>query len=137
MHTLPIAQQLLPEMTVAYDDDDRIPGLTTPAAGVARVAGAAGAADGLFWLVSCASVFLVDVHGGLTTILESPDETLIPLIAHVLRRTGKRLQADDTEARLNVRVDMPPHAHVTLVANDTEEWVSRKRPREDTSANGP
>ena len=109
-------------MTVAYDDDDRIPGLTTPAA------------DGLFWLVSCASVFLVDVHGGLTTILESPDETLIPLIAHVLRRTGKRLQADDTEARLNVRVDMPPHAHVTLVANDTEEWASRKRPRGDPSA---
>jgi hypothetical protein len=29
---------------------------------------------------------------------------------------------------------MPPHAHVTLVANDTEEWVSRKRPREDPSA---
>ena len=122
MHTLPIAQQLLPEITVAYDDDDRIPGLTTPAAG------AADAADGLFWLVSCASVFLVDVHGGRTTILESPDETLIPLIAHVLRRTGKRLQADDAGARLHMRVDMPPHAHVTLVANDTEEWVSRKRP---------
>ena len=128
MHTLPIAQQLLPELTVAYDDDDRIPGLTTPAAGAADVA------DGLFWLVSCASVFLVDVHGGRTTILESPDETLIPLIAHVLQRTGKRLQSDDTGARLNVRVDMPPHAHVTLVANDTEERGSRKRPREDPSA---
>ena len=56
VHTLPMVMQLMPDVLVVYDDDDVLPGLTL------------GAAAPFTWLVSCASVFLIDARCSFSLI---------------------------------------------------------------------
>ena len=110
LHTLPIVAQLLPEIPIVYDDEDIIPGIFSagprPKSGIA-----------LYWLVSCASVLLVDAMDDRTHILASPDATLIPLIAYVTSRTRKSLRVDAGGANKRARIDMTAHSHVKLMSD--------------------
>ena len=76
IHMLPPIMQLLPEITVIYDDDSRIPGITFGKM----------AADPKFkwvWLISCGVPFLIDVeHSRILGHCR-----LGPLVAHYLLAT--------------------------------------------------
>ena len=108
-HMLPLIMQLLPEVPLVYDDDTRVPGLTsTPASTEAS----------WVWLTACGSFFLVNVQE--RTVLCSPTSTLTPLVAHYLRCTGKTIQAvevDPSATTYAAAVASAPSAHVELRAS--------------------
>ena len=84
------------------------------------------------WLVSCATVFLVQSSGREqgpdppdTQILVSPCESIIPLIAHFLRASGRTLAsaaaagggnaAAEPVQRTSKRISLAAHAHVDIL----------------------
>ena len=112
VNCLPLLTQMLPHISVVYDDDDDIPGLT-----YLDTVSTTKKATKFVWLVSCASVFLVEARGEgkKGRILASPDGGLIPLIAYYLSQTGTSLSA---VAANNVRarkVNLASHSHVEIL----------------------
>jgi hypothetical protein len=65
LHMVPLVMQLLPEITLAYDDDAHVPGLTPPShtntdkEGAPADDAAGGRKKGWHWLVCCGAFFLV------------------------------------------------------------------------------
>jgi hypothetical protein len=83
MHMVPLVMQLLPEITLVYDDDAHIPSLTSKAG--------SASSQGWRWLVCCGAFFLLDVERGLLL----SHERMAVLVAHYLRHTGKSIGASD------------------------------------------
>ena len=99
MHMLPLVQQLLPDVPIAFDDDGVIPGLT------------AAAPPRFTWLVCCGAIFLLDECGDVRS------GTLAALVAHLLRASGRSIAANETDriARVVETIAHAPHAHVRLL----------------------
>ena len=116
MHMLPLVEQLLPDVPIVYDDDNRLPFVDGVASGAAaRGAASGGGGGGAWrWLICCGAVFLLE--GG--RIWSAP--TLGELVAYHLRATGKTFAAADDDgasaasARPSVVIHTPS-SHVQLL----------------------
>ena len=109
LNCLPLLTQLMPEVPVVYDDDDYIPGKSELAKNKFVP---------FAWLISCASIFLVEVVKDTNecNILASPDATLLPLLHYMVQRTGQNITAcSDTGVQVRARqVELAAHSHVEL-----------------------
>jgi len=95
---------------VVYDDDDVIPGLS----------GSINKAPPFTWLVSCASVFLIDATEPTARVLAAEDGSLIPLIVYICDKSPqkkKQIEACASVAVANSRGAMETngYSHVALV----------------------
>ena len=108
INCLPLLTQILPQVPVVYDDDDVIPGLTWYSV-------VPNDPPKFAWLVSCATVFLVEIdyERKCSRIMASPDAGLVPLIAHFISVTGSSLSVASGNVRVR-KINMASHSHVEL-----------------------
>jgi len=82
-HMLPLISQLIPDISVSYDDDSVIPGLTTFSTEKEKK---------WVWLICCSEVFLLEVEKAQVWTSSS----LAGLVAYFLRENNRRVgNADD------------------------------------------
>ena len=117
IHCLPLVTQMLPDITVIYDDDDVVPGLISKAA---LPTSTTKRKSPFMWLVSCASIFLLELEcpdGTPWRVIASPDASLLPLLAHILKRTGQSLEPAILPGMSVIRkqISLSAHSHVHLV----------------------
>ena len=89
MNLFPLIRELLPDIPVCYDDDSKIPGLTT----------ASGANDEkeeayYIWLISCGTVFLVEVATGR---VYGGGDNLTDLVYFLLKTTKRTVLAQEED----------------------------------------
>ena len=113
LHMVPLAMQLVPEIIIVYDDDSRVPLLTTGVmASTADPSNVNPKGPQWCWLVCCGAFFVVDVER--KRILGH--ERLAPLIAYYLRVTGGTVSAAETTGVVTARGQAcTPFCHVQLL----------------------
>ena len=131
INTLPLINQLFPDVLVFYDDDPLIPMLSSqlhfaspgssqdqtiddfvrPKDPHDSTATAAALKDKYAWLICCSSVFLLDIKAHI--IWASNDQTLTPLVA--LLMSNAKFVSDEVAAKNTYSVDLSTaHGHVTF-----------------------
>ena len=130
INTLPLINQLFPDVLVFYDDDPRIPFLcpdhendptslrsqtidefVRPKQGQDPAAAGAQLKDKFAWLICCSSVFLLDLKA--KAIWASNDQTLTPLVA--LLMANAKFVDDDNHATKACSMDLSTaHGHVSF-----------------------
>ena len=110
LNCLPLLTQLMPAVPVIYDDDDYIPG---------KSVGSSVKDVPFAWLISCASIFLIEVikETGVCNILASPDATLLPLLNYMVQKTGQNITAcSDNGVQVRAKqIELAAHSHVELI----------------------
>jgi hypothetical protein len=77
---LPLISQLIPDIPIAYEDDSKIPGITTDHV-------AANPETKWVWLVCCGEIFLIEAEKG--HIWASYNDSLASLVVYFLNSTGR------------------------------------------------
>lgn len=139
MHLLALLTQLIPDISIWYDDDTNIPGLCAceeskvaceekevkleslllllPKRNFEKDQKSDKTSIKWYWLVSCGEIFLLKmISSSNFDILLSEDHSLLNLVAFFLKETGRKLGDEllDSNALLTQKqsVNLTPHGHV-------------------------